>query len=75
MQLDKDATQTRDYCVAKSATHRAARPDPSRREERLLRMTIKLIHYKMVQDLVASMSQTRLIISRWLSLRVRNSKP
>jgi hypothetical protein len=27
------------YCVAKNATHRAARPDPSRRKERLLRMT------------------------------------
>jgi hypothetical protein len=36
----KEASQTRDYCVAKSATHRAARPGPSRRKERLLRMTI-----------------------------------
>jgi hypothetical protein len=41
-QSDKEASQTRDYCVAKNATQRAARPDPSRREERLLRMTIKL---------------------------------
>jgi len=32
----------RDYCVAKIATQRAARPDPSRRKERLLRVTIKL---------------------------------
>src|SRR5580692_4009651 len=32
----KEASQTRDYCVAKSATHRAARPDPSRRKQRLL---------------------------------------
>jgi hypothetical protein len=41
-QSDKDASQTRDYCVAKSATHRAARPDPSLREKRLLGMTINL---------------------------------
>src|SRR5580698_2889883 len=34
--FDKGASQTRDYCVAKSATHRAARPDPSRRKQRLL---------------------------------------
>ena len=32
----RDAIQTRDYCVAKCATHRAARPDPSLRNERLL---------------------------------------
>ncbi len=37
---DKDASQTREHCVAKSATHRAARPDPSLRKRRLLRMTI-----------------------------------
>jgi hypothetical protein len=34
---DREASQTRDYCVAKYATHRAARPDPSLRKERLLR--------------------------------------
>jgi hypothetical protein len=38
-QFDKGASQTRDYCVAKYATHRAARLDPSLREERLLGMT------------------------------------
>jgi hypothetical protein len=27
VQFDKEASQTRDYCVAKSATRRAARPD------------------------------------------------
>jgi hypothetical protein len=37
--VDKEASQTRDYCVARNATHRAARPDSSRRKERLLRMT------------------------------------
>src|SRR5208337_1412580 len=43
-QFGKEASQARDYCVAKNATLRAARPDPSRRKERLLRMTIKLTH-------------------------------
>jgi len=42
---NREASQTRDYCVAKYATHRAARPDPSLRKERLLGMTIKLGHY------------------------------
>jgi hypothetical protein len=65
VQFDKEASQTRDYCIAKNpsvafalsgqaATHRAARPDPlgklgagsSLRKERLLRMTIKLHHYR-----------------------------
>lgn len=38
-QFYKDASQTRDYCIAKNAMHRAARPDPSFRKERSLRMT------------------------------------
>jgi hypothetical protein len=29
--FNMEASQTRDYCVAKYATHRAARPDPSLR--------------------------------------------
>src|SRR5580704_14606654 len=37
---DREASQTRGYCVAKNATQRAARPDPSLREGRLFRMTI-----------------------------------
>jgi len=41
VQFDKEASQARDYWVAKNTTHRAARPDPSRRKERLLRMTVK----------------------------------
>jgi hypothetical protein len=41
VQSYKEASQTRDYCVAKNATHRAARPDPSLRKERLFRMTTK----------------------------------
>jgi hypothetical protein len=45
VQGDKEASQARDYCVAKNAPHRAARPDPSRRKKRLLGMTIKLSHY------------------------------
>ena len=39
----KEASQTRDYCVAKSATPRAPRPDASPRKERLFRMTIILV--------------------------------
>jgi hypothetical protein len=35
-----EASRMREYCVAKNATRRAARPDPSLRKERLLRMTI-----------------------------------
>jgi hypothetical protein len=48
LQFDREASQTRDYCVAKKATHRAARPDPSLRNERLFRMTIKLHHYQKI---------------------------
>jgi hypothetical protein len=36
-----EASQTRDYCVAKNATHRAARSDPSQRKSALFRMTSK----------------------------------
>ena len=36
-QFDMEASQTRDYCVAKNATLRAARPDPSRRKKTLAR--------------------------------------
>jgi hypothetical protein len=42
LEPDKDAIQPREYCVAKSAMHRADRPDPSPRKVRLLGMTIKL---------------------------------
>ena len=45
VQFDREASQTRDYCVAKNATQRAARMGPSLRKKRLFRMTIKLIHY------------------------------
>src|ERR1700691_6482187 len=40
-QSDEEGSRTRDYCVAKNATLRAARPDPSLRKERLFRMTIR----------------------------------
>src|SRR5438034_9209539 len=46
LQLGKEVTQKRDYCVARIATLRAARPDLSLRKERLLRMTLKLHHYR-----------------------------
>jgi len=53
VQFQKEASQTRDLCVAKGAPRRAARPDSlgklgtgsSLRKERLLRMTTKLHHY------------------------------
>jgi hypothetical protein len=45
VQFDKEASQTRDYWVAKNATRRAARPDSSLRKERLFGMTIKLHDY------------------------------
>ena len=60
VQFEKEASHTRDFCVAKGATlrppqhaktgragdpGRAARPDPSLRKNRLLRMTSKLHHY------------------------------
>jgi hypothetical protein len=38
-QLDKEGIQARDCCVAKNATLRADRPDPSLRRSGLLRMT------------------------------------
>jgi hypothetical protein len=41
VQFAREASQTRGYCVAKNATHRAARPV---RKERLFRMTMKLHH-------------------------------
>src|ERR1700730_16942268 len=46
VQFEKEASQTRDYCVAKNATLRAARPDPSLRKKRLFRMTTHLRHYR-----------------------------
>jgi hypothetical protein len=45
VQFGKEASQTRDYSVAKNAAVRAARPDPSLRKSGLLGMTIKLHHY------------------------------
>jgi hypothetical protein len=41
--LGKQASQARDSGVAKGATHRAARADPSLRKKRLLEMTTSLI--------------------------------
>jgi len=46
VQFGEEASQTRDYCAARNAALRAARPDPSLRKERLLRMTKKLHHYR-----------------------------
>jgi hypothetical protein len=46
VQFDKEASQTRDYSVAKNATLRTARLDSSLRKERLCGMTIELHHYR-----------------------------
>jgi hypothetical protein len=54
VQFDKEASQTRDYRVAKNATLRAVRPDSSRRKERLFGMTIKLHHHLVLAALVHS---------------------
>jgi len=40
--LEMKAIQNALYCVGKPATHRADRPDPSRRNVGLLGMTIRL---------------------------------
>jgi len=40
VQFGKEASQTRECRVGENSTHRAARPGPSLRKERLLRMTI-----------------------------------
>ena len=69
-QFDREASQTRDYCVAKYATHRAARPDPSPRKERLLGMTIKLSHYRsylLTRNYVAAVVQFKIQI--YITLR------
>jgi hypothetical protein len=49
-QLDKEASQTRDYCVAKRDASRGS-PRSSLRKERLLGMTIKLSHYREDENL------------------------
>src|SRR5580704_2513568 len=49
VEVDKEASQTRDYWVAKNATLRAARPDSSPRKERLFGMTIRLHQYTFFQ--------------------------
>jgi hypothetical protein len=46
VQFDKEASQTRDYWVAKGATLRAARPDPSLRKKRSFRMTIRFDNFR-----------------------------
>jgi len=45
VQFGKETSQTRDLLDRKNAALRPARPDPSLRKERWLRMTIKLHHY------------------------------
>jgi len=54
-QFEEEARQTRDSGVAKNATLRAARPDPSLRKSGLLRMTIKLTHHRGCSPIVKSL--------------------
>src|SRR5271155_970220 len=69
LQFDKEASQTRDYCVAKNATLRAARPDSSLRKERLFGVTIKLHHYRHFK---AACSQPRMKRSRQIHLNEKS---
>ena len=46
VQFNTEAGQTRDYCVAKNATLRAARSDPSLGKKRLLQDDIELRHHR-----------------------------
>jgi hypothetical protein len=50
MQFDKKASQTRAYCSASTAPDRAARLDPSRRKNGLLKMTTELHRYRINTD-------------------------
>jgi amidohydrolase len=60
-EFEREASQTRDYCVAKNATRRAARPDSlgklgtgsSLRKKRLFRMTIGLMTWTRILLFVA----------------------
>ncbi len=56
VQFGKEASQTRDYWVAKDAALRAPRPDPSLHKERLLGETIKRRHYPVPCRLVNSVA-------------------
>ena len=50
--LPEDASRTHDYSVAKNATVRAARPDPSLRKSGLLRIRMELISQRWESGLV-----------------------
>jgi hypothetical protein len=63
VQFGKEASRTRDYCLAKNATLRDARPDSSRRKKRLFGMTIKL-HLYLAAECVDTKS------AKMLALRV-----
>jgi hypothetical protein len=60
--FEKEASQTRDCCVAKAATLRAARPDPSLRKSGWLGMTIKLHHYRILFALTFPEAQAKLAV-------------
>jgi hypothetical protein len=60
--LNREASQTRDYSVAKNATVRAARPDPSLRKRGSLGMTIELWCYCITNTELSSIDNR---ISHW----------
>jgi predicted CoA-binding protein len=56
----KEESQTRDYCVAKGATHRAARSDPSLRKE-MPRMTSKMFSLPQTDPVTALLKRANTI--------------
>src|SRR5580692_2659227 len=80
---NREASQTRDYWVAKYPTlrlrseqaPRAARPDPSLRKERLLGMTVKLSHYPAQAKLERGTLKSSHIDLDWAGPPRRSSAP
>ena len=60
--FDMEASQTRGYCVAKCATDRAARSDPSLRNERLFGMTSEVTSLRILRllGMTSQLSHCRL---------------
>src|ERR1700678_2692244 len=63
-EINMEASQTRDYCVAKNATRRAARPDPSLRKKRALGMTSTTLTTTASSDRMVELGRG---LSAWLS--------
>jgi hypothetical protein len=72
--FDREASQTRDYCVAKDATHRAARPDPPRRKERLLGMTMKSLTCEIIPDINLQKLRECLVENAILKVKINTGR-